>query len=200
MQPEPFAYPPTPHIRRHGPRGYAQYESYREWLRDEFSFRCVFCLYREQWPGSQSFQIDHLLPRAQYPEKECDYVNLVYVCPRCNGIKLAKRVPDPCRIALGKSLQVHPDGRIRALNLHGRLLLKALRLDNDAHTQTRRLLVGILETCFRHNRPQFVLLMGYPKNLVDLGRLDPPHGNTRPAGVRDSAYARRQRGDLPEVY
>ncbi len=38
---DPFSYPNRPHVRRHGPRGYANYESYRPWLRDEFSFRCV---------------------------------------------------------------------------------------------------------------------------------------------------------------
>ena len=32
----PFAYPALPHQRRHAPRGYASYESYRHWLRDEF--------------------------------------------------------------------------------------------------------------------------------------------------------------------
>ncbi len=43
----PFRYPDGPHQRRHGPRGYASYESYRPWLRDEFAFRCVYCLTRE---------------------------------------------------------------------------------------------------------------------------------------------------------
>lgn len=33
----PFDYPPEPHIRRHGPRGYSDYGSYRPWLRDELS-------------------------------------------------------------------------------------------------------------------------------------------------------------------
>ncbi len=36
-----FVYPTLPHVRRHGPRGYADYPSYRPWLRDEFAFRCV---------------------------------------------------------------------------------------------------------------------------------------------------------------
>ncbi len=44
---DPFAYPPAPHVRRNGPQGYADYQSYRPWLRDEFSFRCVCCLLRE---------------------------------------------------------------------------------------------------------------------------------------------------------
>jgi hypothetical protein len=45
----PFVYPRAAPLRRHGPAGYAQYERYRPWLRDEFAFRCVYCLKREQW-------------------------------------------------------------------------------------------------------------------------------------------------------
>ena len=45
----PFRYPEQPHVRRHGPQGYVTLESYRPWLRDEFTFRCVYCLLREQW-------------------------------------------------------------------------------------------------------------------------------------------------------
>ena len=48
-----FRYPAVPHARRHGPRGYADAESYRPWLRDEFTFRCVYCLFREQWGRSR---------------------------------------------------------------------------------------------------------------------------------------------------
>jgi hypothetical protein len=44
-----FDYAATAHVRRHGPFGYQDYESYRDWLRDEFSFRCVYCLKRIFW-------------------------------------------------------------------------------------------------------------------------------------------------------
>jgi len=44
-----FDYPPAPLVRIHGPQGYARYELYRAWLRDEFAFRYVYCLSREQW-------------------------------------------------------------------------------------------------------------------------------------------------------
>ena len=44
---DPFSYPAAVHVRRHGPQGYADYASYRPWLRDEFAFRCVYCLLRD---------------------------------------------------------------------------------------------------------------------------------------------------------
>ena len=65
----PFTYPAAPHTRRHGPRGYADYESYRPWLRDEFAFRCVYCLLREAWgPPKGAYALDHFLPVAARPD------------------------------------------------------------------------------------------------------------------------------------
>ena len=61
----PFLYPPAPHVRRHGPQGYA---GYLPWLRDEFSFCCVYCLLREQWCRVRGvYAIDHFLPVAPPP-------------------------------------------------------------------------------------------------------------------------------------
>jgi hypothetical protein len=58
-----FDYPNRLSHRRHAPSGYAKYESYRPWLRDEFIFRCVYCLKREQWGHVTSeFDIDHFQP------------------------------------------------------------------------------------------------------------------------------------------
>jgi hypothetical protein len=197
--PNPFAYPNTAHVRKHGPHGYADYQDYRPWLRDEFIFRCVFCLYREQWPSTQIFQIDHLLPRSRHPERELDYDNLLYLCPRCNGNKRAQLVPDPCRVALANCLRVHPDGTITAQNRTGLLLVKALRLDNAAYTQMRSLMIQIVNSCARGDRGLFASLMGFPRDLPDLSNLNCP-GNKRPDGVRDCFHALRGRGELPEVY
>lgn len=64
----PFAYPAVPHARNHGPQGYTDYTSYRPWLRDEFSFRCVYCLFREQWGRIRGvYTLDHFLPVASIP-------------------------------------------------------------------------------------------------------------------------------------
>ena|SRR5713101_1667716 len=62
--PEPFAYPREPHGRRHGPAGYEDYGHYKPWLRDEFTFRCVYCLERETWYPNRaaSFSADHFVP------------------------------------------------------------------------------------------------------------------------------------------
>ena len=84
-----FDYPSVPHRHRHGPQGYLDYKHYKPWLRDEFSFRCVYCLCRETWvpDGQAYFSTDHVLPRTATPEELAAYDDLVYACGVCNAWK-----------------------------------------------------------------------------------------------------------------
>ena len=70
-------------------------------LRDEFTFRCVYCLSRETWypNGSSSFSVDHMEPQISRPDLLTVYTNLVYACNRCNSLKsdLALLPIDPRR-------------------------------------------------------------------------------------------------------
>src|SRR5260370_17565036 len=92
----PFQYPIAPHARRHGPRGYPDYSRFRPWLRDEFSYRCVYCLRREQWELSRGiFHIDLFVPAAIDPGLGTDYDNLLYVCASCNFAKGPPVLPPP---------------------------------------------------------------------------------------------------------
>lgn len=194
-------YPTQKHMRRHGPSGYSDYDSYREWLRDEFHFRCVFCLRREQWGRLQaSFHIDHFIPQSIDPNRACEYDNLLYVCASCNSIKSDLKVPSPCDIAFGSCVVVRHDGTIAWQNETGRRLVKQLRLDDKELTEYRKLLLetwmalissGHLETYTKWIR--------YPENLPDLSAKDPP-SNSRPEGVYQCAFERRKRGELPASY
>src|SRR5689334_17125465 len=92
----PFLYPARPHTRRHGPIGYTDLASFRPWLRDEFSFRCVYCLLREQWGRVRGiYEIDHFLPVVHQAQLTLDYANLLYACATCNAAKGGRDVPDP---------------------------------------------------------------------------------------------------------
>ena len=111
----PFAYPERPHVRRHGPRGYARYNSYRDWLRDEFSFRCVYCLNREQWVVAKgAFAIDHFVPASVNPGLVTDYDNLLYACTACNLTRGFQAVPNPLEHLLASTVEVNPNGMIVA--------------------------------------------------------------------------------------
>src|SRR5438270_6142301 len=105
----PFTYPSSKITRRHAPAGYADFSSFKPWLRDEFTFRCVFCLIRERmYPsGQDAFSVEHLLPRSTRPDLICVYANLVYACLKCNSFKNDQGpVLDPCVSAYGNHLAV----------------------------------------------------------------------------------------------
>jgi hypothetical protein len=106
-----FVYPAEPHVRRHGPQGYAGTESYRSWLRDEFSFRCVYCLFREQWWRlCGTFAIDHFQAVSLHPDMQYGYDDLLYACTSCNLTKRNRVVPDPLSVLLSSWITITEDG------------------------------------------------------------------------------------------
>lgn len=202
--PEPYAYPATPHVRLHGPAGWNNYQKYREWLRDEFAFRCVYCLDREVWRDMRArMHIDHFQPQALQHGLRCEYTNLLYLCPACNGLKRDLLLPDPCLIALGQCIRVYKDGRIEAINdnQHGRRVIDQLALDEPVATRRRRLIIGTVLSFAETNWPMFVEWMRYPEDLPSLGdKKNKPPSNSKPEGVARSHYERKRNGELPEAY
>lgn len=179
-----FEYSTTPHARRHGPAGYENYDSYRDWLRDEFTFRCVYCLHREQWDhGGAAFHIDHFVPVTADPSGKCEYSNLLYACARCNEAKRAVLgVPDPCRIAFRDCLRILDDGRVEALNNEGKKLKLVLRLDSEKNVRNRSRWIRTLEFLRINNAALYQEYMGFPTDLPDLRKKQVPE-NTKPAGT-----------------
>lgn len=196
----PFAYPPQAHVRRHGPQGYARHESFRPWLRDEFSFRCVYCLRREQWDRAIKLEVEHFQPTSRTPQERLNYDNLVYACARCNAAKAARSVPDATQVFLDGSVTVQPDGQIIGHSPDACRLISDLRLNSAEAIHFRRLWLEIVAMAYRFVPDLYHRLMGYPDDLPDLSRMRPPNGNTRPAGVSQSHFARRERGELPTTY
>jgi hypothetical protein len=196
-----FEYPAHPHGRRHGPAGYSDYESFREWLRDEFSYRCVFCLQREQWTRfNASFHIDHFVPQSVNSSLLCEYDNLLYICATCNSRKGDLNVPNPCEIAFGECVEVLPNGTIESRNATGELLIDLLRLDDDVLTGYRQRWLETWHALISSGKMNaYHEWMRFPENLPDLGTKKPP-GNSRPEGIAHSAFERRKRGELPETY
>lgn len=194
-----FQYPTGPHCRKHGPGGYADYEQYRDWLRDEFSFRCVICLLREQWAERVGrFHIDHMFPQASHPQLRLTYDNLLYLCIHCNQVKLAKHSPDPCTLDLHSCLAISDDGTIHASTTDGQRLIDVFRLDSPDRTEYRAKLLRIL-CCAERSGVAMKDWLGYPRRLPDLRRKRAPV-NSRPQGIQDCCFIRRERGVLAELY
>ncbi|HEV3115460.1 MAG TPA: HNH endonuclease [Gemmataceae bacterium] len=196
----PFDYPPAPHVRRHGPLGYADYASYRPWLRDEFSFRCVYCLLREQWGRVRGlFDLDHFQPAANRPDLALDYDNLLYTCATCNSIKRALEISDPLSVLIQANVRVSEDGRIHTDLPEAACLIEILGLNSEETVEFRMTWIGIIALAAA-DLALYRKLMGFPNDLPDLNPLRPPAGNKRPEGVTASHHARRHRGELPETY
>ncbi len=197
----PFLYPLDSHVLRHGPQGYSDYSSYRPWLRDEFSYRCIYCLLREQWGRVRGiYAIDHFLAVSRHPAGITDYENLLYACATCNTAKGDRVIPDPLAVLVGSTVRVEEDGTIHTDNPEAARLIELLGLASPQSTEFRMLWIGIVSLATRYEPDLYRRLMSYPDDLPDLHALQPPGGNTRPDGVGQSAQVRRERGELPAVY
>jgi hypothetical protein len=196
-----FEYPTEPHARRHGPSGYQDNESYRDWVRDEFAFRCVYCLHREQWyDRGTTFNVEHFVPVASNPSGALEYDNLLYACGTCNNAKRdLSGVPDPCRVAFADCVRINEHGEVQALNEAGESLVKKLRLNSDKNLQNRSRWMRILAVLQVSDPELYQECMSFPRDLPDLRNKRAP-ANSRPDSVGDCWFALRERGNLPASY
>ncbi len=203
---QPFAYPALPHVRKHGPGGYQNYQEYKDWLRDEFTFRCVYCLERELWyPNRQAaFAVEHVLPRSTHPHLVCEYENLVYACGRCNSFKQDWTTLDPTAVALAEHLQVEPDGSVTARTPQGEEYLYLFHLNDPPAIEVRRATLTILG--LKRDFPDdprvdrlFQQAFGFPEDLPNLDAKRPKH-NRRPEGLLEAYDRQHREGRLPLVY
>ena len=196
---QPYQYPDSPHVRLHGPAGYTAYESYREWLRDEFHFRCVYCLHREKWGRRRgAWHVDHWLSQKEYPDQGVEYDNLVYACAGCNLAKGKRGVPNPCSCLLHGAVEVFEDGRIKARTPEAQRTVRLLGLDSPEDTEFRSQWIGIYRLK-EYDYEEFLTWMGYPTDLPDLANKRCPE-NARPEGIEESCFALRARNELPDFY
>jgi 5-methylcytosine-specific restriction endonuclease McrA len=194
-----FDYPALPHKRRHGPQGYEDATTYRPWLRDEFAFRCVYCLLREQWGRvTGEYDVEHFRPQVNSPELGVTYDNLLYACHTCNLLKGVKELPDPTQVLTAETVRVNPDGSIEARSSEARRLIAIRGLDSDSYRRWRSIWMRNVELAAEYDQEHFRRLMGFPDDLPSLDHS--PRANTRPEGVQQTWYAKRQRGELPDVY
>lgn len=195
-----FDYPELRSERVHGPAGYVSYESYRPWLRDEFTFRCVYCLKRETWGQvTGEFELDHFQPQSLAPNVSLNYFNLVYACRRCNSVKLDQPVDDPLVYLSSESIVVLIDGEVSSELSQAKRLIKQLDLNSPKLKKWRVMWMRIAQLAKEQDANLCKQITGFPEDLPNLRRLRPP-SNSRREGIDVSWYAKRERGHLPETY
>lgn len=195
-----FDYPKQRESRRHGPDGYSDYESFRDWLRDEFCFRCIYCLKRETWGRvTGDFELDHFEPQSIYPEKALSYENLVYACRTCNSIKSAAAFADPLQTLHSSNLRCDFDGCLVPSSKDACRLIEILDLNSPQAIEWRQMWLRIVSMANKHDQTLLAMLIGFPKILPDLSPKKPPT-NLRPEGISESWFAKRERNELPDSY
>jgi len=195
-----FDYPVEQQVRRHGPAGYANYESYRDWLRDEFTFRCIYCLKRETWGQvTGEYELDHFEPQSSNPDLRLDYGNLVYACRRCNLTKTAQKIENPFALLCSGKVTTLDDGTLQTQDSETKRLILQLDLNSPRLKSWRIMWLRIVTLAEEHNINLYYQLVRFPDNLPDLNKLKPPT-NQRKEGIEQSWFARRERNDLPNSY
>ncbi len=205
---ELFAMPRERHVRRHGPH-YADYTLCKPWLRDEFQFRCVYCMFRERWErgGWRRFHIDHLVPQSVDPSRINDYENLVYSCDICNQYKSDNTMPSPCDVAYGLHYEFNDKGEPVSLSDEGKELIEIIGLaDPDAVSHRRRwikLMQEFIELKEELGEPirteELRRWFGYPDDMPELRRYK-PISNSREDGKQQSYFLRLNRGEIEPLY
>lgn len=210
----PFPFPTEPYERRHGPKGYTSYQNFKEWLRDEYTFRCSYCLARESWfPDPEyAFSVDHFTPKSTAPHLECVYENLYYCCRSCNTVKGVKvGLINPDRAPYGAHIRISKSARLEGLTVQGKVLIDLLALNSPRRIEHRLKIVrlasiaiqlGTATNAEKANEVRELLKQwfGFPATLPSLSTLAPPGGNSRPEGLESTYSARRARGELPDFY
>jgi len=128
---------------------YADYSSYKPYLRSDFRNRCGYCDDIDSiCGGARGFHIDHFRPKATFGHLKNEYNNLVYACPYCNGAKSndwpsgvenvailddGSGYLDPCDIDFDKHFERYDHGRIRPKSAVGLYMYKKLKLGLRRH-------------------------------------------------------------------
>lgn len=197
---EPFQYPEQPHCRKHGPE-YTDSADYKDWLRDEFDFRCVYCMSRETWSRRRAvWAVEHLIPRKERSDLAQEYTNLVLACAQCNSYKSSSaHMPDPCKFAYGKLVSVSADGTISHHSREGLRLIRVASLDDADATEWRRKEIATTRNHKQNEPAEYRKRMAFPTDLPDLANRQVKH-NSKPHGAKQCRFEQKKLGILPSTY
>ena len=140
-------------------RTYSDYTRYRPFLREDFRFRCAYCLRNEFFVGGEAGCVmDHHRPQGGpygRPDLVSVYENLYWCCNECNSLKgdtwpspqqyaAGQRFLDPCQPDGDHELhwRVEADGTLTPLTDVGEYTIAHLVLDREGLVYHRRRRIG----------------------------------------------------------
>jgi len=122
-------------------KNYANYISFKPYLRKDFNQRCGYCDDLDFYSGgTRGFHIDHFRPRSikQFEVLKQTYSNLIYSCSYCNGAKSNKWIDncgfiDPTEIEYDSHLHRNSNGKIEYKTKQGQYIYENLKLGLKRH-------------------------------------------------------------------
>ncbi|MBE2222338.1 MAG: hypothetical protein IAF02_12395 [Anaerolineae bacterium] len=64
------------------------YQSYKQYLREDFQYCCIYCaIHENEYGGPRGFTVEHFRPKSIFTDLTNDYKNLLYGCNICNPFK-----------------------------------------------------------------------------------------------------------------
>ncbi|HLW85691.1 MAG TPA: hypothetical protein VKR60_10795 [Candidatus Sulfotelmatobacter sp.] len=138
-------------VRRATPPQYADYRSYKRFLRIDFRWRCCYCTIHEQnWGNDGHFAVEHFRPKEKFSELKTTYTNLYYACNLCNSYKWDKwpsdgdlaagrRFFDACSDFSSDHFVDEGFGTLRGLTPCGEYTWKSVRLNRPDLIKMRNL-------------------------------------------------------------
>ncbi len=126
----------------------------KEALIKDLNDRCSYC--GEENISTATGEIDHFLPKKNFPTKKCEWTNLFWSCKKCNGHKLNKFFSEDENKNIGK-LEYEPlkfddknykfaenfsmdtfTGEIMFLNKRAETTINMLNLNNPFRNKARK--------------------------------------------------------------
>lgn len=109
---------------------YANYTSFKPYIREDFNKRCGYCDDLDLFHGGvRGYQIDHFKPHSikRFSTLKEEYSNLVYSCPFCNRAKSNKWEDtqgflDPCESEFDNHLARNTKGRLISKTEQGKYI------------------------------------------------------------------------------
>jgi hypothetical protein len=131
------------------------YRSFRAHVREDFEYRCAYCLLFELLAGGEeNFELDHFRPTRLFPQEENSFYNIYYSCHPCNQIKRDAWPPksleaggigfvDLCKDDFAEHFSTTEEGQWHGITKSGQYTIDMLRLNRKHLVTLRRLLAQL---------------------------------------------------------
>ncbi len=135
---------------------YTSYNHYREEIREDSLFRCVYCdIHEGENGGDEHMNLDHFRPKglAKFSSLVNDPNNLVWSCAGCNNLKLhhwpiidgelpfvgKEGFVDPFADSYSAYFSISDEGAIAPLKDPAQYMIMILALDRESRRRVREL-------------------------------------------------------------